>query len=998
MSGTSASPTDSHSSEVHVTLKNGEQVRINDHVYCSPPWSIRDGTPYSVARIMEFLPPEDKRPRGTVKIDKGKGKSKEAFTRVRLAWYYRPSDVSDRAVADSRLLLAAIYSEVCDINHLRSKCYVMHKDKLADLSGWKKKPDHFYFHRLFDPYIKKEFEVLLSTNVRNLPAHIKEVLVLRYEYVVAEKEVTNELTDSLRLCQSCMEWCAHLESVQCARCKEHFHMSCVSPPLIAKPARGYGWTCAPCSRWHEDRVDSVDNVQTPQTQQSGSTGNRETTPKSTNVASAAPVISANASAQPISAKPARGRGRPRKEKPGMKQSSNEEDLKVKHYRMWPFRYFGMYTVAEDTLDADDLIFPRAAIRTGPKNQVTISPSADICRRQFKSASNAFPIELEERGGDSTIEVLGLIHEFNQPEVETLEALMLKLATRKDMTYSVDWLTEVIRRVSDAHKHGRGLETVNMRSSMRLEKWKKHDTRYTDREWNHDEIAAFEDGISQFGAELRSVRDEVGTRTMPEVVRFYGKWKNGKLREENVRLREPEAYTKSEIPRSGAASPANGASTQSTNDDDTSVVNIPASKPGSSSRTSTYCAACRTRDSPRWWKAPRSLSSEVLCEECGLNWRKYADLNARPTTREETALSGSAAPNGANGVGSGLAKLRPTEKRPLSPQNGQSGAKRIKISGASPTGTTPPPTTTQLRCLSCYKHGPAGKVLKCRECGFQVHAGVCGATVDRDDLDGWACELCQNDKTQDASLDSDCRLCPRPRPGSKPVPNPPSDTYLRACKPTEGHGWVHVLCAVFIPEVEFADTETLKPVEGLSTIPKHRWTTTDGGAVIRCANCPKEYHVSCAWKMGHKFGFELQPVKSSRRDITTMVSFKHDYGLMNAVVCCKEHSSYRREMHNICDTDDWGNTALEVYVRAYKQAGTAETHSLLRKARRLDQILSSTNGDASGSDSESNLSVDVECEDCHSQSSPSYHPHPKAGRGKYQCHRCFFKCADEKHRP
>lgn len=47
--------------------------------------------------------------------------------------------------------------------------------------------------------------------------------------------------------------------------------------------------------------------------------------------------------------------------------------------------------------------------------------------------------------------------------------MLKLATRKDMTYSVDWLTEVVRRVSYAHKHERDLETVNMRSSMRLEK-------------------------------------------------------------------------------------------------------------------------------------------------------------------------------------------------------------------------------------------------------------------------------------------------------------------------------------------------------------------------------------------------------------------------------------------------------------------------------------------------------------------------------------------------
>ena len=38
------------------------------------------------------------------------------------------------------------------------------------------------------------------------------------------------------------------------------------------------------------------------------------------------------------------------------------------------------------------------------------------------------------------------------------------------------------------------------------------------------MAAFEDAISMHGAELRAVREEVGTRPMPEVVRFYGHWK------------------------------------------------------------------------------------------------------------------------------------------------------------------------------------------------------------------------------------------------------------------------------------------------------------------------------------------------------------------------------------------------------------------------------------------------------------------------------------------
>ena len=55
-------------------------------------------------------------------------------------------------------------------------------------------------------------------------------------------------------------------------------------------------------------------------------------------------------------------------------------------------------------------------------------------------------------------------------------------------------------------------------------WKKQDTNFIDREWARDEIAAFEDGILTHGAELRTVREEIGTRSMPEVVRFYGHWK------------------------------------------------------------------------------------------------------------------------------------------------------------------------------------------------------------------------------------------------------------------------------------------------------------------------------------------------------------------------------------------------------------------------------------------------------------------------------------------
>lgn len=55
-------------------------------------------------------------------------------------------------------------------------------------------------------------------------------------------------------------------------------------------------------------------------------------------------------------------------------------------------------------------------------------------------------------------------------------------------------------------------------------WKSAETRYADREWDDDEKAAFEDAVLTHGAELRTVRDEVGTRTIYEVVRYYGHWK------------------------------------------------------------------------------------------------------------------------------------------------------------------------------------------------------------------------------------------------------------------------------------------------------------------------------------------------------------------------------------------------------------------------------------------------------------------------------------------
>ncbi len=119
---------------------------------------------------MEFLPPEesDSGVRADGMASTGsRTRGKESPTRVRLAWYYRPSDLSERAVLDSRLLFAAIFSEVQPVSFLRAKCHVKHKDKIPDLAAWKRQPDRFYFTKLFDPYIKKDYEVIRSSDVQN---------------------------------------------------------------------------------------------------------------------------------------------------------------------------------------------------------------------------------------------------------------------------------------------------------------------------------------------------------------------------------------------------------------------------------------------------------------------------------------------------------------------------------------------------------------------------------------------------------------------------------------------------------------------------------------------------------------------------------------------------------------------------------------------------------------------------------------------------------------
>lgn len=62
------------------------------------------------------------------------------------------------------------------------------------------------------------------------------------------------------------------------------------------------------------------------------------------------------------------------------------------------------------------------------------------------------------------------------------------------------------------------------------------------------------------------------------------------------------------------------------------------------------------------------------------------------------------------------------------------------------------------------------------------------------------------------------------------------------KKTAGNNWAHVICAVWTPEIKFADAKTMKIVEGIGTISAVKWTQIcrvckgSSGACVGCQVC------------------------------------------------------------------------------------------------------------------------------------------------------------------
>ncbi|XP_055718395.1 protein Jade-1-like isoform X2 [Salvelinus fontinalis] len=120
---------------------------------------------------------------------------------------------------------------------------------------------------------------------------------------------------------------------------------------------------------------------------------------------------------------------------------------------------------------------------------------------------------------------------------------------------------------------------------------------------------------------------------------------------------------------------------------------------------------------------------------------------------------------------------------------------------------------------------------CDKCNICVHQACYG--ILKVPKGSWLCRTC------DLGILPKCQLCPKKGGAMKPT--------------RSGTKWVHVSCALWIPEVSIGNPEKMEPITNMSHIPSNRWALTcclckdQTGACIQCSakSCRTAFHVSCA---------------------------------------------------------------------------------------------------------------------------------------------------------
>lgn len=604
----------------------------------------------------------------------------------------------------------------------------------------------------------------------------------------------------------------------------------------------------------------------------------------------------------------------------------------------------------------------------------------------------------DRGTDESVDVIcnvSTLSPGNEDKVALQDAYMTSAAWHFQplAAYNVDFICRAIKVFND-HDY----EPIS--ALQEVSRSTPEDFRIV--HWNQKERRVFESGVNEYGAEIKHLKKMLPSKRVRDIVRCFVQWKTEKLKEQH----SAERIAKQASAKAASATASDNAGRLARGDSPTQTTAMtravsPALSIFDENTTKTpasapiLCKMCGTSSSAFWYKGPWVWPNRHLCDGCGLYWRKYA---AELTNTDLIATNPKKHSASADDQSLGVAP--PVKVAKLTQKPGDS----VKSASSSVALATPPPSTAPqrpdpIRCVICRKLEPKKRLQQCSQCSLSVHQGCFGLSDAEVDATSWLCDPCTNEKTLDAALVPKCILCApigklkqqttamatsnttqssRARMSGKPAANsgsngvlsgteaePPLGT-LEAMKPTECNNWAHLVCAAWISEVLFTDTETMKLVEGCGNLPNWRYQAKCeicaqiAGACIQCSetSCKRTFHVSCAYThpSSYSFAFEINPVKTSRRDQVQTASFKSETGHWSALAFCKQHKDTAREKktYDLQEYDSkTGLTALQTYVRSHKgvnissqlhhtasAAGSSasdQSYALLRRAKRFDAV-------------------------------------------------------------
>lgn len=234
-----------------------------------------------------------------------------------------------------------------------------------------------------------------------------------------------------------------------------------------------------------------------------------------------------------------------------------------------------------------------------------------------------------------------------------------------------------------------------------------------------------------------------------------------------------------------------------------------------------------------------------------------------------------------------------------PRHAQTHRPRSSSQAAVNGDPNPPGDEPDSKCSICDDGDceNANAIIFCDGCDLAVHQECYGVPFIPEGQ--WFCRKCKEIGRGTPT----CIFCPN---------------VDGAFKQTSTLRWSHLLCAIWIPEVNIANMTFMEPIQDVDKVPKNRWKLScyicnqKMGACIQCGNknCYQAFHVTCARRA--RLFLKMKSQTQGGIDTTALKAF------------CDKHVPQEWRRNN--DTENATIEARRWYKHAFKDRKWADSQS------------------------------------------------------------------------